>query len=67
MIQPTADMVQAIYDRLDFHKHGDDGIAEGLAVVLNMPEVRQQILRTLTHNEIEAAMRLRATNLGRSA
>lgn len=38
MIEVTKQMVQEIYSRIDFHYHGDDGIAEGLAVVLALVE-----------------------------
>jgi hypothetical protein len=38
MIEPTDEMVQLIYERIDFHNHGDDGIREGLAAVLALVE-----------------------------
>lgn len=38
MIEPTDEMVQLIYERIDFVNHGDDGIREGLAAVLALLE-----------------------------
>jgi hypothetical protein len=38
VIEVTPEMVQEIYSRIDFQMHGDDGIAEGLAVVLAIVE-----------------------------
>ena len=34
MIPVTAEMVQEIYSRIDFWNHSDDGIREGLEVIL---------------------------------
>lgn len=38
MIEPTDEMVQLIYERIDFWDHGSDGIREGLAAVLAIVE-----------------------------
>ena len=37
-MEVTAEMVQEIYARIDFHNHGDDGLREGLAAVLALVE-----------------------------
>jgi hypothetical protein len=36
--KPTDEMVQLVYERIDFVNHGDDGIREGLAAVLAIAE-----------------------------
>jgi hypothetical protein len=36
--KPTAEMVQLIYERIDFVNHGDDGIREGLTDVFAIVE-----------------------------
>lgn len=38
MIEPTDEMVQLVYERIDFVNHGDVGIREGLAAVLAIVE-----------------------------
>ncbi len=43
MPEPTKQMVQLIYSKIDFVNHGDDGIAEGLAEVFEMLEQTHKI------------------------
>jgi hypothetical protein len=38
VIEPTDEMVQLVYEQIDFWNHGDDGIREGLAAVLAIVE-----------------------------
>lgn len=38
MIEPTDEMVQLIYERIDFQLHGSDGIREGLTAVFAVVE-----------------------------
>lgn len=42
------------------------GILIGLARTLDLPEVRQHVIATLTDNEIEAALRLRTAGSEKS-
>lgn len=44
MIEPTDEMVQEVYSRIDFVNHGDDGIADGLAAVLAIVERDYDVL-----------------------
>jgi hypothetical protein len=38
VIEVTDEMVQLVYEQIDFVNHGDDGIREGLAAVLAIIE-----------------------------
>jgi len=60
-IKPTPEMIERFklnHDPANELEQPD--VYSGLAAVLNMPEVRQAVVRTLSDNEIEAVLRLRA-------
>ncbi len=44
VIEPTDEMVQLIYERIDFWNHGDEGIREGLAAVFAIVERDYEIV-----------------------
>ena len=55
-VEITQQMVQFVYERINFHSHGQEGIAEGLAEVLALPEVRAAIYADV-RREIEAKLK----------
>lgn len=55
MIEPTDEMVQLVYERIDFHDHGDDGIREGLAAVLAIVE-RDYCIGARGHKHVEPSV-----------
>ena len=57
MSEPTDEMVQEIYSRIDFCNHGNDGIREGLAAVL--ASVERDLAETILADICEAAAELR--------
>lgn len=44
MIEVTDEMVQLVYERINFWDHGSDGIREGLAAVLAIVERDYELL-----------------------
>ncbi len=55
-VEITPKMTQLIYERINFHSHSDEGIAEGLAEVLALPEVREAIYADV-RREMEAKLK----------
>jgi hypothetical protein len=57
-IDVTNEMVQLVYERIDFWDHSPNGIREGLAAVLAIVERDYSVSRRLTADEIASLPKL---------